>query len=132
MSSLCLDNIGNRVGSLAIPIDTVLQGTAKAWLNMNGTGTIAIRDSFNVSSITDNGTGDYTMTFAAAQPNANYGFQQTVGDATTQLVPAFISGSGIQTTTAFRSQSRYISSLAGSAITQDCSYFQASIHGDPV
>ena len=132
MSNLRLDNIGNRVGSLAIPIDTVLQGTAKAWLNMNGTGTIAIRDSFNVSSITDNGTGDYTMTFAAAQPNANYGFQQTVGDATTQLVPAFIGGSGIQTTTAFRSQSRYISSLAGSATTQDCSYFQASIHGDPV
>ena len=39
------------------------QFTAKAWINLNGTGTIAIRDSHNVSSITDNGTGDYTVTF---------------------------------------------------------------------
>jgi hypothetical protein len=43
-----------------------------AWVNFNGTGTVAIRDSFNVSSITDNGTGDYTINFATALPNANY------------------------------------------------------------
>jgi len=39
------------------------QFTAKSWVNFNGTGTVAIRDSHNVSSITDNGTGDYTVTF---------------------------------------------------------------------
>jgi len=44
----------------------------KAWVNFNGTGTPAIRDSFNVSSITDNGTGDYTVNFTNAMPNANY------------------------------------------------------------
>jgi len=48
------------------------QFTAKAWINFNGTGTIAIRDSHNVSSITDNGTGDYTVTFSNAMANANY------------------------------------------------------------
>jgi len=37
------------------------QGLAKAWLNMNGTGTVAIRDSLNTSSITDNSTGNYTQ-----------------------------------------------------------------------
>jgi hypothetical protein len=47
-------------------------GIAKAWVNFNGTGTVAIRDSFNVSSITDNGTGDYTVNFTTAMPNANY------------------------------------------------------------
>lgn len=43
-----------------------------AWVNFNGTGTVAIRASYNVSSITDNGTGNYTVNFAAALPNINY------------------------------------------------------------
>jgi hypothetical protein len=45
---------------------------ARAWVNFNGTGTVAIRASGNVSSITDNGTGDYTVNFATAMPDANY------------------------------------------------------------
>lgn len=44
----------------------------KAWVNFNGTGTVAIRASYNVSSITDNGTGDYTVNFATAMADANY------------------------------------------------------------
>lgn len=43
-----------------------------AWVNFNGTGTVAIRASGNVSSITDNGTGDYTINFTNALPDANY------------------------------------------------------------
>jgi hypothetical protein len=45
---------------------------ALAWVNFNGTGTVAIRSSYNVSSITDNGTGDYTVNFATALSDANY------------------------------------------------------------
>ena len=45
---------------------------AKAWVNFNGTGTVAIRDSYNVSSITDGGTGDFTVNFSTALNNANY------------------------------------------------------------
>jgi hypothetical protein len=45
----------------------------RAWVNFNGTGTVAIRASGNVSSITDNGTGDYTVNFTTALPDANYG-----------------------------------------------------------
>jgi hypothetical protein len=44
----------------------------RAWVNFNGTGTVAIRASGNVSSITDNGTGNYTVNFATAMPDANY------------------------------------------------------------
>jgi hypothetical protein len=44
----------------------------RAWVNFNGTGTPAIRASGNVSSITDNGTGDYTVNFTTAMPDANY------------------------------------------------------------
>jgi len=45
-----------------------------AWVNFNGTGTVAIRDSENVSSITDNGTGNYTANFAVAMANSNYSY----------------------------------------------------------
>jgi hypothetical protein len=44
----------------------------RAWVNFNGTGTVAIRASGNVSSITDNGTGDYTVNFATAMTDSNY------------------------------------------------------------
>jgi hypothetical protein len=44
----------------------------RAWVNFNGTGTVAIRASGNVSSITDNGTGNYTVNFTTAMPTANY------------------------------------------------------------
>jgi hypothetical protein len=44
----------------------------RAWVNFNGTGTVAIRASGNVSSITDNGTGDYTVNFTNAMPDINY------------------------------------------------------------
>jgi len=54
-------------------IGTTEQGQlCKAWVNFNGTGTVAIRASFNVSSITDNGTGDYTVNFTTALVDANY------------------------------------------------------------
>jgi hypothetical protein len=44
----------------------------RAWVNFNGTGTVAIRGSGNVSSITDNGVGDYTVNFTTAMPDASY------------------------------------------------------------
>ena len=69
----------NAVTSVKIADDAVtdakqnLNGAAKAWVNFNGEGTLAVRDSFNVTSVTDNGTGDYTVNFAAnALANANY------------------------------------------------------------
>jgi hypothetical protein len=45
----------------------------RAWVNFNGTGTVSIRASGNVTSITDNSTGDYTVNFTNAMPDANYG-----------------------------------------------------------
>ena len=48
------------------------QGRAKVWVNFDGTGTPAISDSLNASSITDNGAGNYTVNFTTAMSNANY------------------------------------------------------------
>ena len=50
------------------------QGLAKAWVNFNGTGTIAERDSLGVSGLVDNGTGDYTISFSNSFANSNYLF----------------------------------------------------------
>lgn len=43
-----------------------------AWVTFNGTGTVAIFQSYNVSSITDNGTGSYTVNFQSPMPHANF------------------------------------------------------------
>jgi hypothetical protein len=72
MSTLRLTTISNQTGSASVPSDTVINGSAKAWVNFNGTGTVAIRASFNVSSITDNGAGDYTVNFTTPLVDANY------------------------------------------------------------
>ena len=53
-----------------------MTGIAKAWVNFNGSGG-TINNSFNVSSITVNGTGDYTVNFTTAMPNANYAWATT-------------------------------------------------------
>jgi hypothetical protein len=52
----------------------------RAWVNFNGTGTVAIRASFNVSSITDNGTGNYTVNFTIAMPDVNYSTTATCAE----------------------------------------------------
>jgi hypothetical protein len=71
-SCITTDDIAaNAVTAAKLGADQA-SGLAKAWVNFNGTGTVAIRASFNVSSITDNGTGDYTVNFTTAMVDANY------------------------------------------------------------
>ena len=63
--------------------------SARAWVNFNGTGTVAIRASGNVSSITDNGVGRYFVNFSVNMPDANYSVVSTCnGDAYVQQVQA--------------------------------------------
>ena len=72
MSTIKTTTLSNVAGTSSVPVDTVINGSAKAWVNFNGTGTVAIRASFNVSSITDNGTGRYQVNMTTALPDANY------------------------------------------------------------
>jgi hypothetical protein len=55
-------------------------GLCKAWVNFNGTGSVQIRAAYNVSSITDNSTGNYTVNFTTAMPDANYSAVGSVFD----------------------------------------------------
>lgn len=70
---------------------------ARAWVNFNGTGTVAIRAAVNVSSITDIGTGNYAVNFTTAMPDANYAAvlvgQQNDGGGTNQTTQLFDGGS---------------------------------------
>lgn len=70
---------------------------AKAWVNFNGTSTVAIRASFNVSSISDNGTGDYTVNFTSALADENY-CAVFGGQGTTGANFAYTVGRGNQST----------------------------------
>ncbi len=107
MSSLQVDNI--QTYNSNPPVIKNVSGTevgtfCRAWVNFNGTGVVAIRGSFNVSSITDNGTGDYTVNFTTAMPDANYSAVCTTGSSSTGTtntpLTAQASGTG---TTAYQS-----------------------------
>lgn len=94
-----------------MPVDTVVDGSAKAWVNFNGTGTVAIRASFNVSSITDNAAGDYTVNFTSALADSNYavafgGLGGTLSNITAGLVviAGASSAANLKTTTQLRIQ----------------------------
>jgi hypothetical protein len=78
-----------------------IQGSAKAWVNFNGTGTVAIRASYNVSSITDNGTGNYTVNFTNALVDANYVGVFGCDDNGNTTTMNYRNG-GTKTTTAFQ------------------------------
>ena len=99
--TLTISTLNDSSGVLAT--QNGMTGIAKAWVNFNGTGTVAIRDSFNVSSITDNGTGDYTVNFTTAIPNANYSSIGTAGYSTSSKVYLLQSPyNAVPTTTALR------------------------------
>lgn len=68
MSTITVTNI-KATGETA---SRSVSGVAAAWVNFNGTGTIAIRDSVNVASLTDSGTGDYRVNFTDNMNNTNY------------------------------------------------------------
>jgi hypothetical protein len=69
-SVLNVDEIAAKNGTS--PVTLTKQSAAKVWVNFNGTGTIAERNSTGLSSLTDNGTGDYTITATNAFDSANY------------------------------------------------------------
>jgi hypothetical protein len=74
----------------------------RAWVNFNGTGTVAIRASGNVSSITDNGTGEYTVNITTAMPDANYAVAGEGGGTSGQASIALADQIVARTTGAFR------------------------------
>jgi len=102
------------------------QMVCQSWVNFNGTGTVAIRDSHNVSSITDNGTGDYGLNFSNSLGNSNYCTNITCGGSS--------SGNWAQTGSTFithsTSQSRFKTSNTWIPQEVDVEWIQAVVFGD--
>ena len=125
MSTLRLTTISNQSGSASVPSQTVISGSAKAWVNFNGVGTVAIRASFNVTSITDNNTGDYTVNFTNAMPDTNYSVAGAArfGDDSVAGAMRVVSICSVGTlanamqTTSVRVASQYVNSSIGN---DDC------------
>ena len=132
MSTLAVGTI--KSVSSAAPVFQNTSGTekgqlCKAWINFNGTGTIAIRDSFNVSSITDNGQGDYTVTMTNAMSNTTYAVQATSGDGATSAVR----GCGVMnslTTTTFRVQPNFTGGTVNGLYSRDDPIVCCTVFGD--
>jgi len=80
MSTLAINTISGQTAANSVVVTgeggttttSLQQGLTKSWLNFNGTGTIAVRDSFNHSGLTDVSQGNYTVTMASAMANVNY------------------------------------------------------------
>jgi hypothetical protein len=94
----------------------------RAWVNFNGTGTVAIRASGNVSSITDNGTGDYTVNFTTAMPDANYS-----AVATPQSYHAALSDTSPLATNSARIFTFYVSNTSGARTLYDVAFVDVAI-----
>lgn len=111
-SSISLENLkmNNGFGS---------QGTIygiRAWVHFNGSGTVAIQQSGNVSSITDHGTGDYTINFTNAMPDINYAVGFMAGNAGATTYGRATQFNAVKTTTGFRVHTVYIDGNAGSNV----------------
>ena len=95
--TLTISTLNDSSGVLAT--QNGMTGIAKAWVNFYGISTATVNNSFNISSVTYNGTGDYTINFTTAMPNANYAvaFGGTSGYDAAFGTMGFYSGSGNST-----------------------------------
>lgn len=129
MSTLKVGTIQDTNGNNSSTPQQVASGRAKAWVNFNGTGTIAERDSFNVSTLTDNGQGDYTITMTTAMSNANYAVVATSGDGSASAVR----GCGVMnslTTTTFRVQPNFTGGTINGLYSRDDPIVCCVVFGD--
>ena len=122
MSTLKVNNITDTSGGTS---NLKIDGAAKAWVNYNGTGTVAIRDDLNVSSITDNGTGSYTVTFSTAMANANYVTLGTIEERGVS-VHCSTNDTASQTTSAVN----IATVLSGTSTGFDCNQVNVAVFGD--
>ena len=124
MSTLEVSNLNDGTTTLATTY--VTNGSAKVWVNMDGTGTISIRDSLNVTSLTDTATGQYKVNISSSMANASYAV----------AIGAKDNAYGNQNFTGKQSNSTLTTSLfallsySGDNAYQDNENYMASAHGD--
>ena len=130
-SELRLTTLANNAGTESVDTTYVINGSAKGWVNYDGKTTNTVRDSLNTSSVTDNGTGDYSVTYSSNLSNANYTASLSSDNQNNggwRVIFQFNSGTP-RTTSLIRTYSAgtdySIASAAG-----DFLYVDISLHGD--
>ena len=121
-SELRVDTLKDSSGNNSVGMAYVAEGSAKAWVNLDGTGTIAVSDSLNVASATDNGTGEYTITFSNSMANSTYSLSGGTGP-----------GSGAYTVLGFTvlaTGSHKIFTSDGGSGQEDKDPVMSNLHGD--
>jgi hypothetical protein len=93
MSTLNVANISD--GTDTVETGYVVNGSAKAWVNFDGTGTVAVRDSLNVASVVDNGTGSYATNLSTSMGNSLGALMLGSGDARGNIYALVVSASQI-------------------------------------
>jgi len=102
----------------------VVNGSAKAWVNFDGTGTVAVRNSYNVSSLTDVSAGTYNVNFSSSMTAADYAISGVTAPVAAQDLDFYTDGP--QNTASY---ARVYNSQPGIA-SVDAGYMLLSIHGD--
>lgn len=125
MSTIRVDNFGPSAGGTTYSA----RGIAKAWVNFDGTGTIASRDSENVSSLTDDGTGLYTVSFTNAFSAADYAIAGFCGsDGTGANISTVLTKNYSEAANTASAATVAVVTTAGNY--SDANLVAASIHGD--
>jgi len=126
-SELRVNTLKDASGNNSVGMTYVAGGSAKMWVNFNGESTLAIRDDLNVTSVTDNDTGDYTINMTSAMSDANYAALVTCSRDDTPNGIGTINGSvASPTSSALRITGR-IPTTSG---TVDTAFSNAAAHGD--
>ena len=109
---------------------SVQQGLAKVWVHYNGTGTIAVRDSLNVSSLNDSGTGQHQYNYANNMNSTNYTHIAGAGTASSSTSTSVdVRSYGVTASTSQSGNLVFYSATSGTGV-YDASHIAASNHGD--
>ena len=123
-SELRVNTLKDAAGNNSIATSFVAGGSAKAWVNFNGTGTIAISENFNVASLTDNAVGRYSANYVNNMNTATYA-TQVCSDANTSNDAFNRTAGGANTTTS----NAYLMHFE-SGSSQDTALMIGTINGD--
>jgi hypothetical protein len=124
MSTVRVNTITDTASGNAMTVSDLNQGRPSARMWLNGTGTIAVLDGFGISSVTDNGAGDYSPVFSAAFSNALYCGMVTGDTTAAGFIGATRDGAGVRTAASIRCV------IYSSGIAATDGYLQAAFIGD--
>jgi len=125
-SELRVNTLKDASGNNSVAMEYVAGGSAKAWVNVDGTGTVSLRDSFNATSLADNGTADYSHSLVSSMANVNHassGMNNPLFNATYNRSLTLIQA-------ASASSISYKSAKISTSTAEDQESLQVITHGD--